>query len=73
VEPDSFADDALVQPNDIITQINRQPVTSKEELVKIQSTLKPGQTVLIRVMRATGRNQQWSSTYLTGTLPANGQ
>jgi len=73
VEPDSFADDAGVQPNDIITQVNRQPVASKEELVKIQSTLKPGQTVLIRVMRATGRNQQWSSTYVTGTLPNSGQ
>jgi len=73
VEPDSFADDAGVQPNDIITHVNRQPVASKEELVKIQSTLKPGQTVLIRVMRATGRNQQWSSTYVTGTLPNSGQ
>jgi len=73
VEPDSFADDAGVQPNDIITQVNRQPVASKEELVKIQSTLKPGQTVLIRVMRATGRNQQCSSTYVTGTLPNSGQ
>jgi len=72
VEPDSFADDAGLQPNDIITHINRQPVTSADELKKIQSTLKPGEQVLIRVMRAGGRNQQWASQYLTGKLP-NGQ
>jgi serine protease Do len=73
VEPDTFADDAGLQPNDIITNINRQPVTSADELKQIQSTLKPGQSVLFRVMRTIGRNQQWSSTYVTGTLPATAQ
>jgi serine protease Do len=73
IEPDSFADDAGLQPNDIITNINRQPVASADELKQIQSTLKPGQTVLFRVMRATGRNQQWSSAYVTGQLPATAQ
>ena len=73
IEPDSFADDSGLQPNDIITQINRHPVTSADELKQVQATLKPGQTVLFRIMRATGRNQQWSSTYLTGTLPSGAQ
>jgi len=73
VEPDSFADDAGVQPNDIITHLNRQPVTSAEDLKKIQSTLKPGDQVLIRVMRAAGRSQQWSSVYLPGRVPSNTQ
>lgn len=75
IEPDTFADDAGLQANDIITQINRQPVTSKEELVKIQSTLKPGQAVMFRVMRAAGRsqNQEWAPQFVVGTLPPNGQ
>ncbi len=73
VEPDSFADDAGLQANDIITHINRKPVGSADELKQIQSTLKPGQSVLFRLMRANGRNQQWSSTFATGTLPNNSQ
>ena len=70
VEPDSFADEVGLQPNDIITSINRQQVTSDTELKQIQSALKPGQAVLFRVMRANGRNGDWSSQFLTGTLPA---
>ncbi len=73
IEPDSFADDIGLQPNDIITAINRQPVTSDAELKQIQGTLKPGQAVVFRIMRANGRNQQWSSTFVTGTLPSSGQ
>ena len=75
IEPDSFADDIGLQANDIITQINRQPVTSADELKQIRSTLKPGQAVLFRIMRANGRsqNQQWAPTFVSGTLPSNGQ
>jgi len=73
VEPDSLADDMQLQPNDIITSINRQPVTSYDELKQIQNSLKPGQSVLFRIMRAAGRNQQWTSTWAEGKIPANGQ
>ena len=73
VEPDSLADDMGLQPNDIITSINRQPVTSYDELKQIQNSLKPGQSVLFRIMRAAGRNQQWTSTWAEGKIPANGQ
>ena len=75
VEPGSFADDIGLQPNDIITNINRQPVNSKDELIRLQSTLKPGDAVAFRVMRAGGtRNQQeWTPLFVPGTLPRNGQ
>ena len=73
VEPGSFADDIGLQQQDIITNINRQPVTSAEELMKIQNTLKPGQAVAFKVMRA-GRNQEeWAPVFLAGTLPVGGQ
>ena len=75
VEPGSFADDIGLLANDIITNINRHPVTSKDELIRLQSTLKPGDAVAFRVMRAGGtRNQQeWTPLFVPGTLPNNGQ
>jgi len=75
VEPGSFADDIGLLANDIITNINRHPVTSKDELIRLQSTLKPGDAVAFRVMRAGGtRNQQeWAPVFVPGTLPNNGQ
>lgn len=73
VEPDSFADDIGIQPNDIITSINRQPVASADALKQIQNTLKPGQAVVFHVMRAAARNHEWASQFLTGSLPAGGQ
>jgi len=75
VEPGSFADDIGLLANDIITNINRHPVTSKDELIRLQSTLKPGDAVAFRVMRAGGtRNQQeWAPLFVPGTLPNNGQ
>jgi serine protease Do len=73
VEPGSFADDDIhLQPNDIIVEINRQPVTSADELKRIQNSLKPGDAVAFKIMRA-GRNQEWVPLYLAGTLPSNGQ
>ncbi len=75
VEPGSFADDIGLLANDIITNINRQPVNSKDELIRLQSALKPGDAVAFRVMRAGGtRNQQeWTPLFVPGTLPRNGQ
>ncbi len=66
---DSFAEDIGLQPNDIITNINRQPIASTDELIRIEKTLKPGDAVAFRVMRA-GRNQEWAPTFAGGTLPA---
>jgi serine protease Do len=75
VESGSFAEDIGLQPNDIITNINRQPVNSTDELIRLQSQLKPGDAVAFRVMRAGGtRNQpEWTPQFFAGPLPANGQ
>jgi len=72
VEPDSFAEDIQLQPNDIILSINRQPVNSYDDVRRIQNTLKPGDAVAFRILRQTG-NRQWSSLFVAGTLPLNGQ
>jgi serine protease Do len=78
VDPASFADDIGLQPGDILTEINRQPVTSPEDIRRIQSTLKPGDSAAFRVLRPTGQaargnrqqpQQQWAAVYLAGTLP----
>jgi S1-C subfamily serine protease len=74
VEGGSFADDIGLLQNDIIVQINRQPVTSAEELKRIQNTLKPGDAVVFKIMRAgRGNQQQWTPSFVPGTLPAAGQ
>jgi serine protease Do len=75
VEPGSFADDIGLLPNDIITQINRQPVSSSDELMRIQNKLKPGDAVAFKVMRARpgSRTQEWDPVFIPGRLPTGGQ
>jgi serine protease Do len=73
VEGGSFADDIGLLQNDIIVQINRQPVTSAEELKRIQNTMKPGDAVVFKIMRAGRGNQTWTPSFVPGTLPAAGQ
>jgi serine protease Do len=74
VEPGSFAEEIGIQDRDVIVSINRQPVGSFEDVKRIQQTLKPGDAVAFRVMRATpvmrrGQTPQYQGIYLTGILP----
>lgn len=75
VDAGSFVEDIGIQEKDIIVSINRQPVTSVEDVKKIQSTLKAGDAVAFRVMRAnrvpagSGRST-WTSFFASGTLTA---
>jgi serine protease Do len=72
VEPDSFADEIGMNERDIIVSINRQPVSSVEDIRRIQSTLKPGDAVAIRVFRSVGIGRtraQYQGLFLAGTLP----
>ena len=80
VEPDSFADDIGIQPNDIIMSINREPVNSVDDVKRIQNTLKPGAAVAFRILRSAGpssrrggRPGEWTSLFLAGTLPKTAQ
>jgi len=72
VDPNSFAEDIGMARNDVITAINRQPVTSAEDVKRLQTTLKAGQPVAFRIMRPvpsrTGR-VNWQPLFLAGTLP----
>jgi len=68
IEPDSFAEEIGLQPNDVVTMINNQQVSSTDDVKSIQATLKPGEAVGLRVLR---RNQkrEWEAHFLAGTLP----
>jgi serine protease Do len=75
VDPTSFADDIGIQPNDVVTEINRQPVKTVADLQRIQTTLKPGASVAFRVLRPAGsltarnRTLAWQPFFPAGTLP----
>ncbi len=71
-EPGSFADDIGLQKGDVIVELNREKVNSKEDLVRIQGTLKPGQAVAFQVMRQTQGARgggEWQSFFAAGTVP----
>ena len=76
VEPGSFAAEIGIQVRDVVISVNRQPVTSPDDLRKIQGTLKPGDAVAFRVMRPspTGRGgaeaaPRFTAFFAAGTLP----
>jgi len=73
VDEDSFADDIGLMERDVILSINRQPVTSVDDVKKIQGTLNPGDAVALHIMRPTspgrGRAQQWTTMFVSGALP----
>ena len=77
VEPGSFAEDVGLMERDIVVAINRQQVSSVEDIRKIQATLKPGDAVAFRVVRqvAGGRAKniqpRTATMFLSGTLPQN--
>ncbi|MCL4793363.1 MAG: Do family serine endopeptidase [Bryobacteraceae bacterium] len=74
VEEGSFAEEIGVRERDILVSINRQSVSSFDEVRKVASTLRPGDAVAFRVMRAApapqSRRTQWVGLYLSGTLPS---
>ena len=57
-----------MQEHDMIIAINRQPVSSVDDIRKIAQTLKPGDAVAFRVVRAAPQRAP-VTTYLSGTLP----
>jgi serine protease Do len=69
VTSNSFADDIGLRQGDILMSINRAPVNSPDDVVRLQSTLKPGDAVAFRILRQQGRNGSWSSAFVAGTLP----
>jgi serine protease Do len=72
VEPSSFASDTGLEADDVLVSINNKPVNSVPDVQRIGATLKAGDAVQFRVLRASGRgrNTEWKSQFLAGTLPA---
>jgi len=67
VKPGSFADESGLTQGLVITEINRQAVSSIDQFQSLVSALKPGQDVGFRVVDS--RNPTAGGTYLGGTLP----
>jgi serine protease Do len=72
VDPGSFAEDIGLLEGDAILSVNRQNITSPDEVMKVQATFKAGQAVALRIARApAGRHGQPQRAYLAGRLPAD--
>ena len=68
VKPGSFAEDVNLGRGDIILEINKQPVNSEDDLVRIESSLKSGQDVVFLV-RQRGSSRTDGAIFDAGTLP----
>jgi len=72
---DSFAAEIGVQEKDVILSINGQAVASIDDIRRLQGTLKPGDAVAFRVMRADpasalrGGRPTYNRFFLSGSLP----
>lgn len=68
VVPDTFADRIGVHEDDVVQEINHQPVHSRTDVLRLAPGLHPGQDVALVVRRPNGdgTNSRW---LLGGTLP----
>ncbi len=66
VKPGSFADDLPLGKGDIITEVNRKPITNEQSFLSAISPLKPGDDVVFVIRPAQARG---SSTFVGGRLP----
>ncbi len=70
VEPASFADDLGFGRGDVIAEVNRQPVGSVAEYKAAIGKLKPGQSVVFKVLRRQD-NERILTVFLPGVVPAD--
>jgi len=66
IKPGSFADDTNLSKGDIITEVNRHPVTDQASFNAAISTLKSGDDVVFVIRPAQARTQ---SSFVGGRLP----
>jgi C-terminal processing protease CtpA/Prc len=80
VEPNSFADDLQLHSGDVILSIGyvangvpvTQPISSVEDVKRVQAKLKAGDAVKLHILQRTNpRSNKWDSTYLAGVIPNN--
>jgi len=72
VDPASFADDLGFSRGDVITEINREPITSVDDYKKSVAKLKPGTNVVFKVLRR-GDADRTFTVFLPGVVPAENQ
>jgi serine protease Do len=72
VDPGSFADDIGMRDGDTILSINRMPVMSPDDVMRVQAAFKPGQPIAVHIARAiAGSKHAPQKFYLSGRLPAD--
>jgi len=69
VEPASFAEDLGFGRGDVVTEINREAISSVPEYRKTVSKLKAGDEVVFKVLRRQDTDRV-ATVYLSGTVPA---
>lgn len=71
VDPGSFADDIGMAEGDAILSINRQLVSSPDDVTKLQASIKAGQPIALHIVRssAPGKTIEPQRLYLSGRLP----
>ena len=70
VDPASFADDLGFARGDVITEINRQQITSMADYRAAITKLKPGSNVVFKVLRGTDNNRVLT-VFLPGVVPSD--
>jgi serine protease Do len=74
VEPGSFAEEIGLAKGDVVESItaNNQkiPINSLDDIKKMQSMLKAGDSVALKVQRSAGAGAGWQPLFLAGTVPA---
>src|SRR5467141_1602648 len=72
IDPATFADDLGFLRGDVITEINRESVSSVADYRKAVSKLKPGEDVVFKVLRRQD-SDRILTLYLSGKVPADRQ
>jgi serine protease Do len=74
VEPGSFAEDIGLAKGDVVESITannqRIPINNLDDIKGIQSKMRAGDSVALKVMRSAGQGGNWQPLYLAGTVPA---
>jgi serine protease Do len=69
VQSGSIADDAGILRNDVIIEVNRQPIRNPQDLRDITSRLKSGQDAVFLVKRLDRRSGTVAPLYIAVTIP----
>ncbi len=72
VDPASFADDLGFGRGDVVTEINREPISSVDDYKRAVAKLKPGTNVVFKVLRR-GDGDRTMTVFLPGVVPAENQ